>query len=286
MEETALGSDQLQLKVSMFDQDLPELAEKLRLRKSFQRARLVSSVHLHLQSTPLSKEFQEQGQVKIEVYAQYVQAALKFGFVLYLLITVAQQALSVLATLVLRYWGEHNCKIGGNSGMLEYLLLYSGFSFGSSLLGALSAIILWIYCALQSTHHLHDSVCVLGICQTFGLSAHVGCYYRCCMLSYRLLSPSLSEYLLGGTILQVLSWKIDTHDFIGFWTSCLMMFMWLIRFSLVLYISYVGHWLAAYPLSLSLVAAFLSFLFQCFLLVGFTLESWGILYFLSFGIYI
>jgi ATP-binding cassette subfamily C (CFTR/MRP) protein 1 len=35
--------------------------------------------------------------------------------------TVAQQALSVFATLVLRYWGEHNRKVGGNSGMLEVL---------------------------------------------------------------------------------------------------------------------------------------------------------------------
>lgn len=108
--------------------------------------------------------------MKIDVYAQYIQAASKFGFVLFLLITIAQQALSVFATLVLRYWGEHNRKIGGNSGMLEYLLLYGGFSFGSTLLGALSAIILWVYCALQSARHLHDSVRSCGI---FGMSAYL-----------------------------------------------------------------------------------------------------------------
>jgi ATP-binding cassette subfamily C (CFTR/MRP) protein 1 len=141
----------------------PFLVEKSSRRHSFQQARLVSSVDLHLQSAPLSKEHQEQGRVKIEVYMQYVQAASKFGFTLFLLMTVAQQALSVLATLVLRYWGEHNRKVGGNSGMLEYLLLYGGFSVGSILLGALSAIILWVYCALQSARHLHDSVSSLGI---------------------------------------------------------------------------------------------------------------------------
>jgi hypothetical protein len=134
------------------------VAEKSSHRNSFQQARLVTSNHLHLQSAPLSKEHQEQGRVKIEVYTQYVQAASKFGFLLFLLMVVAQQVLSVLATFVLRYWGEHNRKVGGNSGMLEYLLLYGGFSFGSILLGALSAIVLWVYCSLQSARHLHDSV--------------------------------------------------------------------------------------------------------------------------------
>jgi hypothetical protein len=140
--------------------DTRTLTEKSRHRNSFQKARLVSSAHLHLQSTSLSKEHQEQGRVKINVYSQYIQAASKFGFALFLLITVAQQALSVLATLVLRYWGEHNRTIGGNSGMLEYLLLYGGFSFGSILLGALAAILLWVYCALRSARHLHDSVSI------------------------------------------------------------------------------------------------------------------------------
>lgn len=134
------------------------LAEKLKHRNSFRKARLVSSVDSHLQSAPLTKEHQEQGRVKIEVYTQYIQAASKFGFVLFVFLNVAQQALSVLATLVLRYWGEHNRKTGSNNGMLEYLLLYGGFSFGSSTLGALSALILWVYCALRSSRQLHDAV--------------------------------------------------------------------------------------------------------------------------------
>jgi len=54
--------------------------------------------------------------------------------------------------------------------MLEYLLLYGGFSFGSTLLGAFSAIILWVYCALQSARRLHDSVRRYGI---FEMSAHL-----------------------------------------------------------------------------------------------------------------
>jgi ATP-binding cassette subfamily C (CFTR/MRP) protein 1 len=170
---TTPSSDQSQLEVSTLNEDPPVLAEKLRHRNSFQKARLVSSVHLHLQSAPLSKEHQEQGRVKIEVYTQYIQAASKFGFVVFLSLTVAQQALSVFATLVLRYWGEHNRKVGGNSGMLEYLVLYGGFSFSSILLGALSAILLWVYCALQSARHLHDSVSTLRVVRMFGMTAHL-----------------------------------------------------------------------------------------------------------------
>lgn len=151
-------SDQFELEIPILKDDTSLLAEKLRHRNSFQKARLGSSVDLHLQSAPLSKEHQEQGQVKLEVYMQYIQAASKFGFALFLLITIAQQVLSIFATLVLRYWGEHNRKIGGNDGMMQYLLLYGGFSFGSTLFGALSAILLWVYCALRSARHLHDSV--------------------------------------------------------------------------------------------------------------------------------
>ena len=161
---TTPESDHSELGVSILNSHTPIPSEKSSRRHSFQQARLVSSIHLHLQSAPLSKEHQEQGRVKIEVYTQYVQAASKFGFTLFLLMTVAQQALSVFATLVLRYWGEHNRKVGGNSGMLDYLLLYGGFSISSILLGALSAITLWVYCALRSARHLHDSVSRHGIC--------------------------------------------------------------------------------------------------------------------------
>ena len=155
---TTPESDQYELEVPVLSDDLFTLAEKLKHRNSFRKARLVSSVDLHLQSAPLTKEHQEQGRVKIEVYTQYIQAASKFGFLLFVFLNFAQQALSVFATIVLRYWGEHNRKTGSNSGMLEYLLLYGGFSFGSSILGALSALLLWVYCALRSSRHLHDSV--------------------------------------------------------------------------------------------------------------------------------
>lgn len=153
------------------------MSEKLRHRQSFEKARLTSSIPTRKATQGLSKEHQEQGRVKTEVYKQYIQAASKAGFVFFLFTTVAQQAASVLATLTLRYWGEHNREVGENSGMFKYLLVYGLFSLSSSLLGALSAITMWVYCALRSARRLHDSVnTVLAICRMFLL---MYCFTRC-----------------------------------------------------------------------------------------------------------
>ena len=94
----------------------------------------------------------------MEVYKQYIYAASKVGFILYLFTVAGQQATSVLGTLTLRYWGEHNQELGNNSSMFKYLLVYGLFSLSSSILGGVSAIIMWVYCALRSARHLHDNV--------------------------------------------------------------------------------------------------------------------------------
>uniref|UniRef100_A0A8H8CHK1 Metal resistance protein YCF1 n=1 Tax=Psilocybe cubensis TaxID=181762 RepID=A0A8H8CHK1_PSICU len=134
------------------------LSEKLRHRQSFEKARLTTNLTTQKASQGLSKEHQEQGRVKIEVYKQYIKAASKTGFTFFLFATVSQQAASVLATLTLRYWGEHNREVGDNSGMFKYLLVYGLFSLSSSLLGALSAITMWVFCALRSSKRLHDAM--------------------------------------------------------------------------------------------------------------------------------
>lgn len=134
------------------------IAEKLQRKGSFQKARIVCAPLSNVRSAGLTKEHQEQGSVKMDVYKQYVYAASKIGFIFFLFATVAQQAASVMATLTLRYWGEHNQELGNNSGMFKYLLVYGLFSLSSSILGALSAIAIWVYCGVRSASHLHDSV--------------------------------------------------------------------------------------------------------------------------------
>jgi len=109
-------------------------------------------------STELSKEHSEQGRIKVEVYKQYVVAASKEGFLFFLVATILQQAASVFANLTLRNWGEHNREMGDNSGMAGYLIIYGLFSFSSTILGGISAILMWVLCALRSARRLHDGV--------------------------------------------------------------------------------------------------------------------------------
>jgi ATP-binding cassette subfamily C (CFTR/MRP) protein 1 len=136
------------------------VAEKFQRKGSFQKARIFDASSSVVLSAGLKKEHQEQGSVKMDIYKQYIYAASKIGFILYLFATAThwQQATSVLASLTLRYWGEHNQQLGNNSGMFQYLLVYGLFSFSSSIFGATSAIILWVYCTVRSARQLHDSV--------------------------------------------------------------------------------------------------------------------------------
>jgi ATP-binding cassette subfamily C (CFTR/MRP) protein 1 len=148
-------SDDVQDKYS----DPSIISEKLHRRASFTKAKIAQDGRLQVHSVGLSKEHQERGQVKMHVYKQYILSASLAGFTFFLMATVAQQAMSVFATLTLRYWGEHNQMNGDNSGMFKYLLAYGLFSLSSSILGAISATLLWVYCTLRSAQHLHDSVC-------------------------------------------------------------------------------------------------------------------------------
>ncbi len=100
----------------------------------------------------------EQGRVKTHVYSEYIRAASKTGFSLFLAAIVAQQASSVLGNLVLRSWGEHNREMGSNAGMLKYLIIYGAASLSSILLGGAAAILMWVLCSLRSAKRLHDAV--------------------------------------------------------------------------------------------------------------------------------
>lgn len=143
------------------------ISEKLRHRASFAKARIATPVTSQkLPSSGLSKEHLEQGRIKVDVYKRYIVAASKAGFFFFLLTTILQQAASVFANLTLRSLGEHNREMGNNSGMLKYLIIYGLFSFSSTILGGVSAILMWVLCGLRSARRLHDGVgsCLPSIC--------------------------------------------------------------------------------------------------------------------------
>ncbi|KAF8548045.1 P-loop containing nucleoside triphosphate hydrolase protein [Imleria badia] len=106
-----------------------------------------------------SKEHSEQGRVKKEVYLQYLHAASKAGFSFFVLVTVLGQLVSVMATFMLRLWGESNRESGANAGLKDpYLLGYGFFNLLSIVFGAMAALLIWVFCSLRSSKYLHDSM--------------------------------------------------------------------------------------------------------------------------------
>ncbi|KIP05505.1 hypothetical protein PHLGIDRAFT_128871 [Phlebiopsis gigantea 11061_1 CR5-6] len=141
--------------------NLEDVNEKLQRKGSFTKAVLVAPPPARAgtaaQDGP-SKEHSEQGRVKRDVYLQYVEAASKIGFALFVGATVLSQIVSVAANNTLRAWGEHNREAGSNRGVGRYLLGYGLFSLASTLLGAAAAILIWVFCSIRSARRLHDSM--------------------------------------------------------------------------------------------------------------------------------
>ncbi|KAK7030741.1 P-loop containing nucleoside triphosphate hydrolase protein [Favolaschia claudopus] len=135
------------------------LSEKLKQRASYPKAVLAPAKPVRaVDSTGLSKEHREQGRVKGRVYFEYIEAASKVGFSIYLLSTVSQQAMTLLGNLALRSWGEHNHEAGDNTSMIKYLFIYGLFALSATILGGVSNVVMWILCSLRSSKRLHDSM--------------------------------------------------------------------------------------------------------------------------------
>ena len=146
---------------SLTAKELEDVDEKLRRRQSFTKAVLVRSPPPRGTTSSdngPSKEHSEQGRVKKDVYLQYIEAASKIGFALFVSAAILSQLVSVAANNTLRAWGEHNREAGSNRGVGKYLLGYGLFSLSSTLLSAAAAILIWVFCSIRSARRLHDSV--------------------------------------------------------------------------------------------------------------------------------
>ncbi|KAG1791532.1 P-loop containing nucleoside triphosphate hydrolase protein [Suillus plorans] len=140
--------------------ELESVSEKVSRRESFTKAVLATAPKLRdASSDGITKEHSEQGRVKMEVYSQYLRAASKKGFLFFVLATVLQQVVSVMSTVMLRLWGEHNREMGANAGLTDkYFLGYGLSNLMAIFLGACAALLIWVFCSLRSSKHLHDSM--------------------------------------------------------------------------------------------------------------------------------
>ncbi|KAG1817496.1 P-loop containing nucleoside triphosphate hydrolase protein [Suillus subaureus] len=130
--------------------ELESVSEKVSRRESFKKA---------ASSDGITKEHSEQGRVKMEVYSQYLHAASRKGFMFFVLATVLQQVVSVMSTVMLRLWGEHNREMGTNAGLTnKYFLGYGLFNLVAISMSACAALLIWVFCSLRSSKHLHDSM--------------------------------------------------------------------------------------------------------------------------------
>ena len=134
--------------------------EKLQRRPSFCKAVIAPLPPVREPtSSGLSKEQSEHGRVKKQVYVQYLQAASKTGFCFFVLVTVLGQLVSVMSTMMLRFWGERNRASGANAGLTDpYLLGYGFLSLASIVLSTAAVLLIVVLCALRSSKCLHDSV--------------------------------------------------------------------------------------------------------------------------------
>ncbi|KAG8976539.1 hypothetical protein FRB90_009112, partial [Tulasnella sp. 427] len=103
----------------------------------------------------MQKELSEQGEVKWEVYKQYMNAASAVGFASYLLCIFGRQFATVASSWVLKNWGENNLSEHPRPDSY-YLAWYGGWVAASAIISAASGILLWVTMAIRSSKNLHE----------------------------------------------------------------------------------------------------------------------------------
>ncbi|OLN93990.1 Metal resistance protein YCF1-like protein 1 [Colletotrichum chlorophyti] len=108
--------------------------------------------------TRQTKEHSEQGKVKWDVYFQYAKNSNIIAVGVYLLALLAAQTTNILGSFWLTAWSDANQKAGSNHDVGKYIGIYFAFGIGSSLLTVVQTLILWIFCSIEASRKLHESM--------------------------------------------------------------------------------------------------------------------------------
>ena len=100
-----------------------------------------------------SKEFSEQGQVKLDVYKEYAKASNVVAVTIYLVTLIGAQTVNIGGSLWLKHWAEVNTSLGRNSEVGKYVGIYAAFGVGGALLTVVQTLILWIFCSIEVWSH-------------------------------------------------------------------------------------------------------------------------------------
>lgn len=103
-----------------------------------------------------TKETSEKGKVKWSVYLAYARACNYHAVCVWLFTVAAVQALQVSGSIWLKNWAELNEKLGGNSDIVKNMSVYFAFGFAASAMLVVQTMIMWVYCSIQASKHLHE----------------------------------------------------------------------------------------------------------------------------------
>ncbi|KAK9316859.1 P-loop containing nucleoside triphosphate hydrolase protein [Lipomyces starkeyi] len=102
------------------------------------------------------KEHSEKGQVKFGVYKEYIKAANLTVVIIFILLMLASNSMSVGGNVWLKHWSDVNTEYGSNPDTGRYLGIYLFFGVTSALLTLLYTLVLWIFCTIEAARKLHD----------------------------------------------------------------------------------------------------------------------------------
>ncbi|KAK9492604.1 P-loop containing nucleoside triphosphate hydrolase protein [Lipomyces doorenjongii] len=105
-----------------------------------------------------NNEHTEKGQVKFGVYKDYLQAANIYIVLLFVLLMISSNIMSVGGTVWLKHWSDINTQHGSNPGTGRYLAIYLIFGVTTAFLTLFSTIVLWIFCSIEAAKKLHDQM--------------------------------------------------------------------------------------------------------------------------------
>ncbi|KAK7208586.1 P-loop containing nucleoside triphosphate hydrolase protein [Myxozyma melibiosi] len=123
-----------------------------------------------------SKEHLEQGQVKWTVYKEYAKAANLYGVILFMVLLIASQGISVLGNIWLEHWSEVNTESDSNPHIGMYLGVYLFFGIFASSLTVCHTLVLFIFCTIQAARTLHNRMaeCVIRSPMSFFDTTPIG----------------------------------------------------------------------------------------------------------------
>ena len=103
-----------------------------------------------------SKELQEQGKVKWDVYLEYAKTSNLIAVGVYLLMLISAQTAQIGGSLWLKEWSEINQRYGRNPHVGRYIGVYFAFGIGGAGLVVIQTLILWIFCSIEASRKLHE----------------------------------------------------------------------------------------------------------------------------------